>query len=201
MTAAIASPTADPLAATNAGPVADPGGDAAVDEREDDEAEVGDTEEASPAEVAEVEINEPTLWQKGGWLAKVIKNEDDEGWAVAMYRVGDEEPALVGPWVMGRDKKNPKPLNPRDFQTLVKTATEVLERAASALRARLHKTITVVVDDRRVRVDLDIAPDEDDPHATLAAFDDTTGEALGDRRVEAHFALTTRSAIEAVKGF
>lgn len=180
---------------------ADDTGEDLQDEGEDGEAGEEAEAAAEEADAAEVEINEPTLWQKGGWLAKVIKNEDDEGWAVAMYRVGDEEPALVGPWVMGRDKKNPKPLNPRDFQTLVKTATEVLERAASALRARLHKTLTLVVDDRRVRVDLDIAPDEDDPHAILAAFDDNTNEPIGNRRVDLPFALTTRSATEAVRAF
>jgi len=35
------------------------------------------------------EIMEPTYWKKSGWIAKVIKNEDDDGWAVAMTRVGD----------------------------------------------------------------------------------------------------------------
>ena len=41
----------------------------------------------------------------------MIKNEDDEGWAVAMIKDGEPEPALVGPWTMGRDKRNPKPLD------------------------------------------------------------------------------------------
>jgi hypothetical protein len=52
---------------------------------------------------------EERLWKKNGWIARVIKNEDDDGWAVEMTRVGDAEPALVGPWVMGRDKKTPDP--------------------------------------------------------------------------------------------
>jgi hypothetical protein len=73
-------------------------------------------------------VMEPRLWKRDGWIARVIKNEDDEGWAVEMTRVGDSEPALVGPWTMGRDKKNPKPLDPSAFHTLVKTAREVLTR-------------------------------------------------------------------------
>ena len=27
-------------------------------------------------------VKEPRLWQDDGWTAKVVKNEDDEGWAV-----------------------------------------------------------------------------------------------------------------------
>ena len=48
---------------------------------------------------------EPRLWCGDGWTAQVIKNEDDDGWAVAMIKDGEPEPALVGPWTMGRDKK------------------------------------------------------------------------------------------------
>jgi hypothetical protein len=78
--------------------------------------------------VADAEVMEPELWKKNGWIAKVIKNPDDDGWAVEMTRIGDDEPALVGPWTMGRGKKNPKPLDQPAFLTLVKTATEVLRR-------------------------------------------------------------------------
>ena len=38
-------------------------------------------------------IHTPTLWRDNGWTARVIKNEDDEGWAVAMTRDGEVEPA------------------------------------------------------------------------------------------------------------
>ena len=68
------------------------------------------------------------LWIDNGWTARVIKNEDDEGWAVEMIKDGEPEPALVGPWTMGRDKKNPKPLDSAAFNTLVKTAAEVIRR-------------------------------------------------------------------------
>jgi hypothetical protein len=37
---------------------------------------------------------EPRLWQDNGWTARVIKNEDDEGWAVEMIKDGEPEPAL-----------------------------------------------------------------------------------------------------------
>jgi hypothetical protein len=69
-------------------------------------------------------LHEAGLWRDKGWTARVIKNEDDDGWAVEMIKDGEPEPALVGPWTMGRDKKNPKPLDVSAFNTLVKTASE-----------------------------------------------------------------------------
>ena len=53
-------------------------------------------------------IHEDRLWRDKGWTARVIKNEDDDGWAVAMILDGEPEPALIGPWTMGRDKKKPQ---------------------------------------------------------------------------------------------
>ena len=50
------------------------------------------------------DIAEPTLWRKNGWTARVIPNEGDEGWAVEIRKEGLSEPALISPWVMGRDK-------------------------------------------------------------------------------------------------
>jgi hypothetical protein len=157
--------------------------------------------EAATAAATEVkDIMEPMLWTSRGWTARVKKNEDDEGWAVEMYRVGDSEPALVGPWTMGRDKKNPKPLNPKDFQTLVKTASEFLERATQAQRNALHKSTDVIVDGTRFRVDLDIAADEDDPHAIVKATNDVTGEVVRSQRVAPSWKLTSKSAAEVVAG-
>lgn len=146
------------------------------------------------------DILEPRLWRRNGWTAKVIKNADDDGWAVEMTRGADPEPSLVGPWTMGRDKKNPKPLDQTAFHTLVKTAKEVIERAANAARARLHKSITFLdQDERRVRVDLDIVPDEDDPHAFLSSFDDRSNEPLAKVRVSAGFKLSAASAERALR--
>lgn len=147
-----------------------------------------------PEPVEPEELMEPTLYKKNGWIARVIKNEDDDGWAVEMTRIGDTEPALVGPWVMGRDKKNPKPLNPKDFSTLVKTANEVLERAVAHARARLHKSLYVTLSDgTRLRVHLDIIADEDDPSASVTAFDDATNMALWTKAVPPNFTLSTKS--------
>jgi hypothetical protein len=96
---------------------------------------------------------------------------------------------------MGRDKKNPKPLDHASFHTLTKTVTEVLRRHEQAARARLHRTFSYTGnDDRRVRLDFDIAPDEDDPHAILTAFDEQTGEVLRSGRVSPMFKLTASTA-------
>ena len=142
---------------------------------------------------ADAAVHEPTLWRDNGWTARVIKNEDDDGWAVAMTRDGEAEPALVGPWTMGRDKKNPKPLDTAAFNVLVKTAAEVIRRHEQALHAQHHKNVSITVDGRRVLVTLDIVPDEDDPHAVLAA-QDAYGDALAAVRVPPGFRLTTASA-------
>ena len=144
------------------------------------------TEELEP-------IQEPTLWRDDVWTARVIKNEDDDGWAVAMTRHGDPEPALVGPWTMGRDKKNPKPLDTAAFNTLVKTASEVLRRHEQHMHAMLHKSLFVNADAGRIEVILDIVPDEDDPYATLSARDEY-GEQLAEVRVAPNFKLSPSSA-------
>ncbi len=138
-------------------------------------------------------IHEPRLWRDNGWTARVVKNSDDEGWAVEMIRQGEPEPALVGPWTMGRDKKNPKPLDTAAFHTLVKTASEVLRRHEQQLHARLHKALTLALPDGDVKVTLDIQPDDDDPHAWLAAHD-AEGVELARYRVAADFRLGISSA-------
>ncbi len=140
------------------------------------------------------EIHSDRVWRADGWTARVMKNEDDDGWAVAMTRVGDSEPALVGPWTMGRDKKNPKPLDVNAFHTLVKTATEVLQRHAQQRRSQLHKeVVATAADGARVRVELEIVPDEDDAHAWLSAWGE--GEAaIAKVRVRPDFKLTVASA-------
>jgi hypothetical protein len=133
----------------------------------------------------EEDTSNPRLWKKAGWIARVIKNENDEGWAVSMTRVEDSEPSLVSPWTMGRDKVNPKPLDSAGFATLLKGANDVRRRHEAALHAQLHRSITCAVDGQRVRADLDIQQDEDDPHAILAVFDEATGEVMRRGRVSA----------------
>jgi hypothetical protein len=141
-------------------------------------------------------LHEPRLWRDGQWTARVIKNEEDDGWAVEMTRHGDPEPALVGPWTMGRDKKNPKPLDASAFATLVKTATEVLMRHEAAARERLHRSFSCTTDDgRRVRADLDVVPDDDDPHAILRIVDEASDDVLRSGRVSPAYKLSASSVL------
>jgi len=138
-------------------------------------------------------IHEDRLWRDDGWTARVIKNEDDDGWAVEMIQAGDTEPALVGPWTMGRDKKNPKPLDANAFRTLVKTASEVLRRHEQQRHAMLNKNVTVDLRGEDITVTLEIVPDEDDPYANLKAFD-AYGAQLAHVRVSPSFKLSKASA-------
>ncbi|MDW5441786.1 hypothetical protein [Polaromonas sp. SM01] len=138
-------------------------------------------------------IQQSRLWCGDGWTAKVLKNEDDDGWAVAMIKDGEPEPALIGPWTMGRDKKNPKPLDNTAFSTLVKTASEFVRRHEQQLHATLHQSVEVSSRGARVTVCLDIVPDEDNPYATLSAQDEA-GEQLAQWRVSPAFKLSRTSA-------
>lgn len=139
------------------------------------------------------DLKEPRLWVGDGWTAKVLKNEDDDGWAVAMIKDGEPEPALIGPWTMGRDKKNPKPLDTNSFNTLVKTASEFVRRHEQQLHAELHQSVTVTAASGRVTVNLDIVPDEDNPYAMLTARDEG-GDLLVEHRTVASFKLNRASA-------
>ena len=138
-------------------------------------------------------VQEPRRWQNDQWTAQVIKNDDDDGWAVAMYKNGESEPALVGPWTMGRDKKNPKPLDGSAFITLVKTASEFVRRSEQQLHAQLNQSVTVNGQDSRVTVLLRIVPDEDNPYAMLTAQDEN-GDALAEVKVAASFKLNRQTA-------
>ena len=149
--------------------------------------------EAAPVDTPEA-IHEARLWVDHGWTARVIKNEDDDGWAVEMLLDGQAEPALVGPWTMGRDKKNPKPLDTNAFNTLVKTAAEVVRRHEQQLHASLHKEVLVNAAAARWRVTLDIVPDEFEPHALLSACDEG-GEQVAQVRARPDFKLNNSSAL------
>ncbi len=138
-------------------------------------------------------IHENRVWSDERWTARVVKNEDDDGWAVAMFLDGEAEPALVGPWTMGRDKKNPKPLDTNAFNTLVKTAKEVIRRSEQQRYAELNKNLSVTVGGRRVRVALAIVPDEEGATATLRATDEFD-ETLAVVSVPPIFKLTVSSA-------
>lgn len=142
----------------------------------------------------EDDLADPRRWTKSGWIAHVIKNENDEGWAVSMTRVGDAEPVLVSPWTMGRDKVNPKPLDHAGFATLLKGATDVLRRHEAALRARLHRSITCVGETgERLHAELDIQLDEDDPHAILSVTNEQTSELIRRGRASPAFKLNEKA--------
>lgn len=141
----------------------------------------------------ETSIHEPRLWRDNGWTARVSRNEDGEGWQVAMIKDGEPEPALVGPWTMGRNKVDPKPLDTAAFNTLVKTANEVLRRHEQQLQAALHRDVTISVGGERIIVNLDIQRDEDDPHAVLSAVG-IDGSEIAQKRVEPNFKLSRASA-------
>jgi hypothetical protein len=155
---------------------------------------MNDMNEEVPEQDDDAPVQEPRLWQGNGWTARVIKNDDDDGWAVAMYKEGESEPALVGPWTMGRDKKNPKPLDTNAFNTLIKTASEVIRRHEQHLHAILHKHTTVWGPDGELKITLDIVPDEEHPYALLAATDQM-GEQVAQVRVDAGFKLSPSSAL------
>jgi hypothetical protein len=140
------------------------------------------------------DVEEPRLWRRDGWTARVIDNDEDDGWAIAMTRDGDSEPALVGPWTMGRDKKNPKPLDAQAFHTLVRVANEVLRRHEQQARARLHKDFSFDhPDGRPIRAELDIVPDEDEPYAVVRCTHARTGEVLYTGRKSPTFRLTAEN--------
>ncbi len=139
------------------------------------------------------QISEARLWRDKGWTARVVKNEEDEGWAVAMIQDGESETALLSPWPLGRDKKNPKPLDAQAFNTLVKSAGEVLRRHQQQYQAQLHKTLPVDTAEGEIRITLDIVPDDDNPYGVLCAFD-ADDQQLATVRVAASFKLDLKTA-------
>jgi hypothetical protein len=150
------------------------------------------TDDALPEHEAPA-IHEPRLWRDKGWTARVIKNEDGDGWAVEMIRDGSAEPALVGPWTMGRNKVDPKPLDATAHQTLVKTASEVIRRHEQQLHAQLNKQVSIESGSGTVTVKLAITPDEFEPFGTLTA-ENALGDVLATARVRPDFRLTRDSA-------
>lgn len=138
-------------------------------------------------------IHEDRVWSDEHWTARVIKNEDDDGWAVATFLDGQVEPALVGPWTMGRNKKDPKPLDTNAFNTLVKTAKEVIRRSEQQRHAELNRNVSVSVGGQRIRVELAIVPDEEGATATLRAVNEFDEE-LARVPVSPGFKLNVNSA-------
>lgn len=152
-----------------------------------------------PEPEAPKEIMEDRYWKKNGWSAKVIKNEDDDGWAVEICKEGIPEPVLVSPWVMGRDKKNPKPFDAPSFATFVKTASEIIRRAEQQRERALKKMVSSCWEGVWYKIVLQIIPDEFDPHAILSATD-PDGEIISKIRVAPNYKLTQNNADKWVRG-
>ena len=101
---------------------------------------------------------------------------------------------------MGRDKKNPKPLDVSAFHTLVKTASEVVRRHEQQLHAQLNKSVHITTaDGQRLRVALAIVPDEEGATATLSA-QDGLGEEVARASAPPTFKLTPASAAAWAEG-
>ncbi|MBO87717.1 MAG: hypothetical protein CL927_20390 [Deltaproteobacteria bacterium] len=116
----------------------------------------------------------PIVWEMAadGWTARIIDHPDDDGWALAMTRDGDDEPLLVVPWVMGRNKKDPKPLNELDFRTQLKAARDFHTRMQNQNRAVFRKRFTVYSEhDEAVTVMFDVDQDDFEPQGILTASD------------------------------
>jgi hypothetical protein len=112
-----------------------------------------------------------------------------------MIKEGEREPALIGPWTMGRDKKNPKPLDGNAFITLVKTASEFVRRHEQQLHASLHQSVMVTNSaGESITVSLDIVPDDDEPYASLSAHD-SFQELIKTKKVAPNFKLTRASGL------
>lgn len=160
--------------------------------------ETDSTEQLADEATAPSYVQEDHYWTDGQWTAEVIKSEEGEGWAVSMTLEGHDEPTLVGPWTMGRNKKDPKPLDLSAFTTLVKTANEIIMRHEQQAHAALHKSTKVAIPNGRIRVDFDIVPDEFEPYAELSAHDDD-GEELARIQVAPNFRFNHDTASAWVK--
>lgn len=144
-------------------------------------------------EAAQPAIQEARLWSDSGWTARVTKNDNGDGWAVEMTMDGDAGPSLVVPWPKERGGDEPKSLDVTAFATLIKNAAAERRKHEKQLHAMLHKSVKVATRSAMVTVTLDISPDEDDPTATLTAYDEFAVQ-LAQVRVAPTFKLNKASA-------
>lgn len=151
--------------------------------------------------------NNDWCWSGGGWTAQVVENEDGGGWALEMTLDGNTEPTLVVPWVTGRNKKDPKPLNEQDFRSQAKAAQDFLTRSQQQQRKANQVSFSVVSEEGEwLRVIYEIIPDEFDPEAELFALN-SAKEEVARISCPVNFKLTRESALawvnsgfEAVEG-
>jgi hypothetical protein len=88
---------------------------------------------------------------------------------------------------MGRNKKDPKPLNEPDFAALVKAARDFLSRAEAQARAATRKMLQITdAEGAPIKVIFEMVGDEDEPRGLLRALD-SAGQTLAQEEVEPNF--------------
>ena len=129
-----------------------------------------------------------------GWTAEIIKSEEGDGWAVTMTRDGDTEPAYMGPWTMGRNKIDPKPMDQHAFNTWVKSATEFLARAQYQVRTSDRIALTAYAESgQKYNVIFDIDRGDYESEGVLIA-EDIYGAEIARVNVDPRFKLTVSAA-------
>ncbi len=136
------------------------------------------------------------VWKDRGWIARIIEDEDGGGWAITMTRKGDDEPAYMGPWTMGRNKVDPKPLDQDAFNTWVKSATEFLARSQYQQRTANREVFTVFTEaGEELTVEFDIEQGDYEAEGMLIAKD-VFGNEIERCTVDPRFKLTLEGAEE-----
>jgi hypothetical protein len=139
-------------------------------------------------------------WTGLGWTARIVENEDGGGWALAMTHDDHDEPALVVPWVMGRNKKDPKPLGEEDFRTQVKAAQDFLTRTQQQIRRAHRRTARAQgAGGEPLLVVFDLIPDEFEPQGELVATN-AIGDEVGRAACPPSFKLSRAAAQSWVDG-
>lgn len=143
-----------------------------------------------------IKEKKPIVWKihDRGWTAEIIKSEEGEGWAVTMTPDGYDAPVYMGPWTMGRDKINPKPMDQHAFNTWVKSATEFLARSRYQVRTSDRTALTVYTDEgEKLNVIFDIDRGDYESEGVLVA-EDIYGNEVARCSTDPRFSLTMESA-------
>lgn len=143
-----------------------------------------------------IKVKAPIIWtvKDRGWTAQIIKSEAGPGWAVTMTRDGDDEPAYMGPWTMGRNKVDPKPMSQNAFNTWVKSATEFLARSQYQIKTVNRQVFTIYTESgEELGVSFDIDLGDYESEGRLVA-EDTYGNEVAQTSVSPKFDFNLDSA-------
>ena len=138
-------------------------------------------------------IKEPRLWRDNGWTARVIKNEDDDGWAVEMTPTASPSRRWSAPGPWGATRRIRSRSTRRPSTRWSRPPPRWCAATSSTCTPSCTSRIDVTTADGRISVTLDIVPDEDDPYAMLTAID-RDGVEQARQRVAADFRLSATSA-------